>query len=134
MIGWIKKQIKQMQANMEENERKVSRESEVCFTISEPVLSFLEVFKKNPRRFKLSKADFISSRTYKLRDRVSGDLFWIIGHGYGTGRLTGPSWMTQDEIKLVMTTLISYYESRELKLIQTKDQRTRKRLMRIYCE
>lgn len=106
--------------------------------ISEPVLSFVETVKENPKRFKLTSAAVGRYVDFKLVDRYTKESW------YGVRRFSTeddprrnvgyPKWMNEDEIDYVYEELKVIFNHRSSTLKQLRNQRERKRLMKIYCK
>ena len=92
--------------------------------ISEPVISFIETFKANPKRFKVSKVSCVvvgssGSFTFTLEDKYN-KLFWTFNlfEIYGpfctyTLRLDHyPSFLTKDEADFIYDNLEPYFNCR----------------------
>lgn len=71
-MSFVKEMLKHWDNRMEESAKEAPK------NIAEPVISFVECFKKNPRRFKM-KADFINGGgiRYYLIDRYSSKRFLL---------------------------------------------------------
>lgn len=113
--------------------------------INEPVLSFIETFKKHPRRFSFDKTshhsdgDYHSSRTttHEIADHLLGKVFKLSCRSniystryYGYDEI---SWMTQAECELVVEFFTTYFENRRIKLQQIKNNRARRDLIKLYA-
>ena len=111
--------------------------------ISEPVLSFIEVYKANPKRFKVKRkvscADGSISYDYSLLDTGSSKLFTLSKSYYymsvaekcwETGLNTG--WATQDEIQEVFDVVLEERNSRYKALKDKKHSLQRERLTKLY--
>lgn len=124
--------------------------------ISEPVLSFIEVYKANPKRFKVFKVwsevdkhfrkDLLG---FELKDVVANKKF-SLGRGYDKYMIVrnGPSedvlwtytytpirntkWMTKDEMELVFNAIECERKARALSLVSKREQLQRKRLTKLY--
>ena len=128
--------------------------------ISEPVLSFVEVYKANPKRFKVfilrseneneyGKKEFL---WYELKDTQANKTFSIVQEyaGYTITRSTergledvydwnytyraikNTSWMTTDEREFVFNVIESERTERAKSLLKKKEILTRKRLTKLY--
>lgn len=110
--------------------------------ISEPVVSFVEVYKANPKRFKISfeqeETEEFIKHSYSLHDKrenltfeVSVKQFYGWRHRNWTGGLNA-TWATDEEIRYV------YEEIRDERLVRhaalkgRRDKRTRERLTKLY--
>lgn len=128
--------------------------------ISEPVLSFLEVYKANPKRFKVfmlwseneneyGKKEFLG---YELKDTQANKTFSMTkeytGHFrtratergmedeyhwiYKYRAIKNTSWLTTDERELIFTTVESERTERAKNLLTKKEALMRKRLTKLY--
>lgn len=114
--------------------------------ISEPVLSFVQTVKDNPRRFKVS----CQKNIYTLHDNVE-KLSWcatIVDYDWDirTRSLQPvlykfPKFLTQDEISFIDKELRAIFQARAIKLIDLKGirkervlQKERQKLIDIYCK
>lgn len=124
--------------------------------ISEPVLSFIEVYKANPKRFKVFKVwsevdkhfrkdllgfelkDVVANKKFALgrkydeyvivRNGPSEEVLWT----YIYSAIRNTSWMTKDEMELVFNTVESERKGRALSLVSKREQLQRKRPTKIY--
>ncbi len=119
--------------------------------ISEPVISFVQCVKDNPKRFKLKDfyentgSAYFSSRKFILKDRATGEVFevslvcsgrrdyWRFGKLHAT--------ITEDELDYIKEELTPVFEAKQEKLYQIQrlraqrvGSRERQRLMAIYCK
>lgn len=122
--------------------------------LSEPVLSFVECYRKAPRRFMIIVSDYYScyhvgaGRTYGIMDKKTKQRWsvYVREHaGYPDGsRMVYESktakWATQDELKYIVEEIGNLSAIRKDKLKAVKNQRLvnreaneRNRLMKIYC-
>jgi hypothetical protein len=149
MIRFIKNIFKKKQKTKEE----------YVPDISEPVISFVETFKKNPRRFKIyTDYDLDILVNYILKDQhtkekwsfsVRNIEYLCIGY-IPDGHINNyifvmNNFLTIKELKYIYDNLHEYffnrivkytdlkYKSRKLKIKKQKEQE-RERLKRIYCE
>ncbi|MNF51710.1 hypothetical protein D3C85_374560 [compost metagenome] len=96
------------------------KEPEPVQAFSEPVLSFLNCLRENPKRFTLHcKFWEKGGRTYTLRDRVTGESFQAsepsLRHGY-PGRLYGwtfPDFLSREEFAEIVQVISA---SRDVRL------------------
>lgn len=111
--------------------------------ISEPVLSFIKLYKESPKNFtvkrKTEHLDFCSKYTYSILDRVNGKLFSAYRehyYGYGGDRDWYPQintgWATQDELQEVFDVILGERESRYKALRDKKHYLQRERLTKLY--
>ncbi len=128
--------------------------------ISEPVLSFIEVYKVNPKRFKVfnlwsedeneyGRKEFLG---YELKDTQANKAFSMAQEyaGYTITKCTergmedeyhwnytyraikNTSWMTADERELVFNVVESERTERAKRLLVKKESLTRKHLTKLY--
>lgn len=117
--------------------------------IKEPVYSFVECFKSNPKRFKL-KVDKDPNKysnclrfNYELTDTQTKKTFKASRtiYLYNADAFNNyPAYLSPDEIRYIHEGLSSVYESRRKKLQEIKQMRTkrkadkeREQLMKDYC-
>lgn len=110
--------------------------------ISEPVLSFIKLYKENPRNFrvklKTEHLDFSVKRVYSVFDLINNKLFTayrIQLYGYGdrdwsNGINTG--WATQDEMQEVFDIILEERKHRYKSLKDKKHILQRERLTKLY--
>lgn len=119
--------------------------------IKEPVYSFVECFKSNPKRFKLKVEKDPGRYTncvrfnYELRDTQTERTFaasrTIYSYRYNAyGFNNYPEYLSQDEIHYIFKELSSVYEARRKKLqeisqirAKRKADKEREQLMKDYC-
>lgn len=108
--------------------------------ISEPVLSFIRLYKDNHRRFNItletcSGLGFIKY-TYKLFDRVENKSFSIVeSHGFMESvfrQSTGTKWMTEDEMEFCFREIREFWDTRRKKIQTKQNIRARERLTKLY--
>lgn len=108
--------------------------------ISEPVLSFIKLYKDNHRRFKItletySDLGFIRC-TYNLFDRVENKSFSIIeSHGFLDSvfrQSVGTKWMTEDEMEFCFKEVREFWQDRKQRIQNKKNIRDRNRLTMLY--
>lgn len=128
--------------------------------ISEPVFSFLEVYKVNPKRFKVfvlwsenkneyGKKEFLG---YELKDTQANKTFSMVKECvdytitratergmedeyhwiYNYRAIKNTSWLTTDERELIFTTVESERTERAKNLLIKKEALMRKRLTKLY--
>lgn len=119
--------------------------------IKEPVYSFVECFKSNPKRFVLDTIKNFEGRRgsprfeYELIDTETGKIFktCVVVYSY-TYKLFGftnyPQCLSQDEIRFIYNELSQVYEARRKKLqeisqirAKRKADKEREQLMKDYC-
>jgi hypothetical protein len=106
--------------------------------ISEPVLSFIELYKKNHRRFKISADPFGTAYVdlWTLYDRLNGKTFTaLVGWGYCNNYYKGSKnaeWITEDELVYIFDEIRSFSDSRKTRIHNKKNIRVRERLTKLY--
>lgn len=125
-MSFIKEMFKRWDNRTEESVKK-----ETPKNIAEPVISFVECFKKNPRRFKM-KVDFPNGGGihYYLFDRYSNKRF-ILSRCYKDNYYVGFN-ISDDEQEYIKEHVVGYYEGRYEKYKALKEARNRKKLYEIY--
>lgn len=137
MLKFINKQITNMTKNWEENRvlSEVSHSQDKTVGISEPIVSFIETFKSNHRRFKLETIASNWGVEYTLTDKLTKEVFnMYLTMSYYNSRYVGPSWMTEKEVDFVQNEIHTFYISRKIRLGKLQSERIRKRLMVVYCK
>lgn len=108
--------------------------------ISEPVFSFIKLYKDNHRRFKItletySNLGFIKY-TYNLFDRVENKSFSIIeSHGFMSSlfrQSTSTKWMTEDEMEFCFKEIREFWATRKERIQIKQNIRARERLTKLY--
>lgn len=108
--------------------------------ISEPVFSFIELYKANHRRFKITLETYSDSGfikyTYNLFDKVQNKSFSITeSHGFLSSvfrQSTGTKWMTQDEMEFCINEIREFMINRKQRIQNKKNIRDRQRLAKLY--
>jgi len=112
--------------------------------ISEPVLSFIKLYKENPKNFRVRREinplGYSTGYIYSVFDRVNRKLFSIYKvHHYGTytgttkwvtGINTG--WATQDEMQEVFDVILEERKFRHKSLKDKRHLMQRERLTKLY--
>lgn len=162
MTNWLKRFINKLSAEREEAEKaatvppmpdvKTPKANETPFIVpdlSEPVISFVECYRKNPGRF-MTKATYrlYGSTTYKILDKKNKEEWRV---HFSTSKysyedddhenyISDATWATQDELKYVVENISKIAIERALKLDTIRKVRykrsmidERKRLMGVYC-
>lgn len=156
LIAWYKNRVKENDALRdkmfeEKEEQIIEEQGEYVPNISEPVLSFVETFKNNPRRFSISlewhHPGVVSYFGYTLKDKTAGEEFsasvskgWDWGGGnYIETWYNYPSFLTKDEWEHILESLSCYYKERDARLaylraarVTLMRRRERNRLTEIY--
>ena len=118
--------------------------------ISEPVISFVECVRNNPRRFKYAvfpvedQGRYTCLEMYTLKDRVSGEIFTARRnrmYRYGETPWTFPAFVTKDEGDFLAEQLHIIFSGKKERLVRLKTLRKertarveRDRLKSIYCK
>ena len=113
--------------------------------ISEPVISFVECVKKNPRRFMVEEvARSYDYSTFTLMDNKTIEMYSVSVYKYrgfvpyGDPEVINfyhyPSFITESEMRFTYDKLISVYNERKERYEELKNQRERRRLTKIYKE
>lgn len=142
-MNWFTKLFKKKEIEENKEER--------VLDIKEPVYSFVECFKNNPKRFKL-KVEKDPGRysncvrfNYQLTDTQTKKNFeasrTIYSYRYiADGFNNYPEYLSQDEIRYIYNELSQVYEVRRKKLQEIKQMRAkrkadkeREQLMKDYC-
>lgn len=106
--------------------------------ISEPVLSFVETYKKNHRRFRISAEPFVTPHVacWTLHDRVNNKTFTaLVVWGYCSSYYKGnknAEWMTEDELVYIFDEIRSFLDTRKTLIQDKKNRRARERLTKLY--
>lgn len=157
LIAWYKNRVEENDALRDKmfegkEEQIIEEQEDYVPDISEPVLSFVETFKKNPRRFRLSVGSYYShfcgnSSLHTLLDRFTGDSFTAVllieldleDYGYSREWLNYPSFLTKDEWEYILESLSCYYKERDARStylraarVTLMRRRERNRLTEIY--
>lgn len=119
--------------------------------ISEPVISFVETFKANPRRFKVveisSNGEYPNVygptfKSYKLIDKYE-KLSWSFrsttNYSFSDSRsyicsYEGPYFLTDDEVAYISDVLSPYFNGRVDTYIKALSNRKREALKKVYCK
>ena len=112
--------------------------------ISEPIISFVNTFKKNPKRFKLTKENFSSSSNYMHETFWLEDKLTELKYCAKKCKLSRTNkWsfditlkfkLTEQEKKYLIDNIVNYYSERYEKLKSIKELRARNYLYNIYKE
>lgn len=113
--------------------------------ISEPVLSFVETFKANPKRFKVIT---LYKRTnpaqvfvnYCLQDKYN-KLSWtfsvVVNYGFSISSEIledYPSFLSRQEAEYIYKTMLPWFNSRKTLLKVREDNKQREALKKVYCK
>lgn len=126
--------------------------------ISEPVISFVETFKANPKRFKVKyiNSEFRMSGFYpyhlidteaklswffRIRNDSYTDLSLCMGYNHSPRLTCYPSFLTSDEADFIYNSLRGYFYSKSRRLGELRDKRKNRRLSnqrealkKVYCK
>lgn len=114
--------------------------------IGEPVISFVECVKSNPKRFSFERIDNVRMscrRKYMITDKQTGEE-WRVTTDYRMNRklvCKELQWLTDDEANYLDTEIYDFFNKRCQRFIEIRNirfERTqiteRKRLMGVYCK
>lgn len=114
--------------------------------ISEPVISFVETFKTNPKRFKVKKLSSVvlgssASITYRLEDKYN-KLSWTFNafKSYSlyctyTFRIDHyPAFLTKEEADFIYDNLSPWFNSRLDVYKEKRSIKQREALKKVYCK
>ena len=113
--------------------------------ISEPVIRFVETFKVNPKRFKVTTLYKITNPTqvlvnYSLQDKYN-KLSWsfsvVVNYGFSISSEIledYPSFLTKQEAEYIYQTMLPWFNSRKILLKVRKDAKEREALKKVYCK
>lgn len=144
MFKWITKLLNPQHEKASENDvEQTSRKPD----ISEPVISFVQCVKDNPRRFKVSRwidnrHPKISSIVVSIQDKQTTEKWELREVDFITTsirRYVGyPDFLTDDEIMYLEKEIVPLFEQRYRALRnirnQRKAQKERERLKSVYCD
>jgi hypothetical protein len=113
--------------------------------ISEPILSFVEVVKNSPDRFKMRRewCDHYQQPLYVLLDNVTKETYKFYINWYDSSILPSEKleWLTPDEIALLKRVLTNYFNIRAINLELLKTSRKnrmfiteRNKYIKMYCK
>lgn len=109
--------------------------------VSEPVISFVDCFKSNPKRFKIKTNPLDNSISISyIEDRVTKDIWTFciqkqfIGYESYLYVLLTPTipWLTKEEQNYLYKNISSYYQERKDRVAAYKENKERKRITAIY--
>lgn len=140
MFGWFKKKSYEVQVEIEQP---VVDDEKPQLNISEPIFSFVECVRNNPKRFTVINGEIVQgSRVAKktLLDKKTGQRFEYTTYYYFEIRYSYPKYLTKDEFEYIKDEVTSIFTARrdrlgELKAIrkQRANKIERQKLMDIYC-
>jgi hypothetical protein len=111
--------------------------------ISEPIISFIECVKENPRRFKLKQTFSFGLNDYKttyyVKDKVTGIVYKVVWNGGGNQSfpISCSVYLTEDEKEVLWYLFQDYfYNQASIKgeLVKKRKMRKRDQLKSIYCK
>lgn len=117
----------------------------VAKDIGEPVYSFVDCVKANPRRFSFERLDTfrMTCQTYSVTDKQTGEE-WRLATDHRMSRKLACKelqWLTDDEANYLVTEMYDFFNKRRQRFIEIRNirfERTqvdeRKRLMGVYCK
>lgn len=106
--------------------------------ISEPVLSFIKLYKQNHRKFKISAEPFVTPDvdSWTLYDKENNKTFTAsVGWGYCNSYYRGgknTEWITEEELIFVFDEIRSFLNSRKVRVENKRNARARERLTKLY--
>lgn len=113
--------------------------------ISEPVISFVNAVKKDPKRFKINKESTLGFHTdgitdYSVYDTATARTFYCTIHVYSsvyTGikkYVYGKSepWLTDEEVLYVVKELEDFFKDKVERVKKKIEKRARERLTKLY--
>ena len=112
--------------------------------IGEPIKSFLECFKSNPKRFKFYTRTDKDERSYTVLMDIEADISYRLDTRYGLGLYVTCSYELQingkvssafskEELYRVYVAVSNHLDKRKASIAQTKASRTKQKLMKVYC-
>lgn len=120
-------------------------------SISEPIISFVETFKANPKRFKVYRVKgYDSQRMYRVLHFVLADnlekISWnfdiksVVRGGY-IDMSVAPKWLTQAEADYIYFQLKPYWLERDNRIRNKRHERRKRKLekerealKKVYCK
>lgn len=109
--------------------------------ISEPVISFVECVKNNPKRFGLKVEykfidNYINEIVYTVNDRVTKEKFKLVvtSKTYDCTRHCEHNFMNEKECSYVYRELYFHFDAKKERIVNRKKDKERQRLMSIYCK
>lgn len=106
--------------------------------ISEPVLSFIKLYKQNHRKFKISSEPFITPDvdSWTLYDKENNKTFTaLVGWGYRNTYYKGGNnteWITEEELIFVFDEIRYFLTSRKDRIEKKRNIRARERLTKLW--
>lgn len=107
--------------------------------ISEPVISFVECVKNNPKRFEsnhIKERSTFDISVYSFKDKATGQQWeaTILNYYYGIKNIIkGANFLSEDETDFLIKEIDKIYSSRKIRYNALMNLRERNRLKRIYC-
>lgn len=114
--------------------------------IGEPVISFVQCVKSNPKRFNFERIDNVRMscrRKYMITDKQTGEQWWVTTDYRMNRKLVCKElqWLTDDEANYLDTEIYDFFNKRCQRFVEIRKirfERTqvneRKRLMGVYCK
>ena len=119
--------------------------------ISEPVISFVETFKANPKRFKVVESScngeyptilgptIISYKLIDKYEKLSWNFTSTTNYCFSDSRsysreYDGPYFLTDDETAYIVEVLSPYFNSRVDVYLEALSKRKREALKKVYCK
>lgn len=119
--------------------------------ISEPVISFVETFKANPKRFKIVEISssgqyptilgptIISHKLIDKHEKLSWNFTSTTNYCFSDSRsysrkYDGPYFLTDDETSYIVEVLSPYFNSRVDVYLEALSKREREALKNVYCK
>lgn len=108
--------------------------------ISEPVISFVECYKNNPKRFSIKEItkdfekDLIRRKNYILKDKNTEETFiFFINYRWRVDYYcSSAKWLTEDEKEYLYNSICTMRRERFDKIKKYRENKERKRLTKIY--
>lgn len=114
--------------------------------IGEPVFSFVDCVKANPKRFSFTRINTVRMscrQTYMVKDKQTGEE-WRVATDHRMSRKLSCKelqWLTDDEANYLVTEMYSFFTKRRIRFIEIRNIRfernqldERKRLRGVYCK
>ena len=146
MTNWLKKFLTR-DTDLQEGD--IILTPVISFTkpdIGEPVLSFVQCVKENPRRFifeRLNTFRMASRQNYMVKDKQTGEE-WRVATDHRMSRKLSCKelqWLTDDEAYYLVTEIYDFFNKRRQRFIEIRNIRferiqvtERQRLMGVYCK
>ena len=122
----------------------IEEKPEKKLDISEPVISFVETYKNNPKRFKLvvnvrEIRDDVFKQECILIDKITSNCFYYeldywLDYPQGVGKVVGIEFLTYDEIEFIVKNITTIYNKRLQDIRIYKKTKQRNRYIKDYCK